>query len=198
MRPMAEKSNPVTADKTQHMLIRAAALFLGITLYIPVSAGMGMMDLFGNNVTAEKCRVCHEKRFDKGDSPLAEWLEMRNPDKHHIKVGTDVECSTGPPDAQLGEVYDCTSCHQFSWDEETVSYKFDTFRDCLYCHPESTVTGPPMSNRHPMMGRPCSVCHRITIYEDGTYDYTGGGMGGGMGGGTSSGMGGGMGGGGCS
>ncbi len=143
--------------------------FLAIS---PPSLAMMGKDLFGDNVTAAKCRVCHVKRFEKGDSPLAEWLQWRNPNKHHLKVGKKVECPTGPPGADLGDVYDCTSCHRFVWNSETVSYKFDVFRDCLYCHDVNTVTGPPMSNRHPMMGRPCNVCHGITIYEDGTYDYT--------------------------
>jgi len=188
-------------NKILHPLLLLTAFVTGTFVSGPAHT-RGGMDLFGDSVTEVKCRVCHEKRFEKGDSPLAEWLEMRNPDKHHLKVGTDVECPTGPPGADLGNVYDCTSCHRFTWDEESVSYKFDVFRDCLYCHPASTVTGPPMSNRHPMRGRPCRVCHGITIYEDGTYDYTGGGMGGGgMGGGGMGGGGmggGGMGGGGCS
>ena len=183
------------SKKNIYLLLLLPALSIGAFFFSPVHA-MGGKDLFGDEVTAVKCRVCHEKRFNKGDSPLAEWLGMRNPDKHHLKVGTEVKCTTGPPGATLGDVYDCTSCHRFVWDAESVSYKFDVFRDCLYCHPESTVTGPPMSNRHPMMGRPCNVCHGITIYDDGTYDYTGGGGMGGRGGGG--GMGGGMGGGGCS
>ncbi len=185
--------NPASLPAPAYAAVILVAGLLGAALYIPAAAGMGMMDLFGDSVTAEKCRVCHEKRFEKGDAPLAEWLQVRNPDKHHLLVGTKVECPTGPPDARLGDVYDCTSCHRFSWSEETISYRFDTFRDCLYCHPVDTVTGPPMGNRHPMMGRPCNVCHGITIYDDGSYDYTGGG---GMGGGGMGGGGGGMGGGG--
>ncbi len=162
-------------------LLPLTVLLVGVLLPLPGHAMRGM-NLFGGEVTEVKCRVCHETRFNKGDSPLAEWLGMRNPDKHHLKVGTEVKCTTGPPGQALGNVYDCTSCHRFTWDEETVSYKFDVFRDCLYCHPASTVTGPPMRNRHPMRGLPCNACHGITIYDDGTYDYTGGGRGG-MGGG---------------
>jgi len=188
------------SNKNLSLPVLFSALCLGALIFTPAHAMRGM-NLFGNDVTEVKCRVCHEKRFNKGDSPLAEWLEMRNPDKHHLKVGTEVKCTTGPPGATLGDVYDCTSCHRFVWDAESVSYRFDVFRDCLYCHPENTVTGPPMRNRHPMMGRPCRVCHGITIYDDGTYDYAGGGRmgGGGMGGGRMGGggmRGGGMGGGG--
>ncbi len=167
--------------KKSHFLVLLVPVF-AITALIISPSGLTMMssmDLFGNNVTAAKCRVCHVQRFEKGDSPLAEWLEWRNPDKHHLKVGTKVECPTGPPGADLGDVYDCTSCHRFVWDNETASYKFDIFRDCLYCHNVDTVTGPPMNNRHPMMGRPCGVCHGIKIYDDGSYEYTDdGGMGG--------------------
>ncbi len=177
------------------LFLLLSALFVGL-IFSNSTHARGGKDLFGNEVTAVKCRVCHEKRFNKGDSPLVEWLGVRNPDKHHLKVGTEVKCSTAPPGVTLGDVYDCTSCHRFTWDAETVSYKFDIFRDCLYCHPANTVAGPPRSNRHPMMGLPCNVCHGIRIYNDGTYDYTGGG---GMGGGGKGGGGmGGRSGGGCS
>ena len=165
------------SNKNLHLFLLLSMLFVGSLVLHPAHARMGM-NLFGNEVTEAKCRVCHEKRFNKGDSPLTEWLGMRNADKHHLKVGTEVKCTTGPPGAKLGDVYDCTSCHRFTWDAESVSYKFDTFRDCLYCHPASTVTGPPMSNRHPMRGLPCNVCHGITIYDDGSYDYSGSGRGG--------------------
>lgn len=158
--------------KIRYLILLIPIVTIGILAISPPGLAMMGKDLFGSNVTAAKCRVCHVKRFEKGDSPLAEWLQWRNPDKHHLKVGKKVECPTGPPGADLGDVYDCTSCHRFVWDSETVSYKFDVFRDCLYCHDVNTVTGPPMSNRHPMMGRPCGACHGITIYEDGTYDYT--------------------------
>ncbi len=166
---------------------KIVSLFLPLTLFVvgllfsTSSQACRCKDIFGDEVTAVKCRVCHEKLFNTGVSPLSDWLEMRNPDKHHLKVGTPVEHTTGPPGATLGDVYDCTSCHRFTWDAETTSYKFDVFRDCLYCHPASTVEGRPMSNRHPMRGRPCNVCHGITIYDDGTYEYSGSG-GGGMGG----------------
>ncbi len=160
------------------------ALFFIAMLFATPSQACRCKDIFGSEITAVKCRVCHEKLFESGVTPLADWLEMRNPDKHHLKVGTPVTRTTGPPGAVLGDVYDCTSCHRFTWDAETSSYQFDIFRDCLYCHPPSTVDGPPMSNRHPMRGLPCNVCHGITIYDDGSYEYTGGsgGMGGGMGG----------------
>ncbi len=174
----------------KYLLFLLLSITLTVAMLLPLpSHAMRGMNLFGSEVTEVKCRVCHETRFNLGDSPIAEWLGTRNPDKHHLKVGTEVKCTTGPPGATLGDVYDCTSCHRFTWDEESVSYKFDVFRDCLYCHPASTVTGPPMRNRHPMRGRPCNACHGITIYDDGSYDYTGGGMrGGGRGGMRSSSM----------
>jgi len=106
--------------------------------------------------TAADCRSCHDNlsKFP--------FLEKSNPNKHHLLIGAQIILSTAPPDVELGETYECLTCHPSVWNPEIPGYSVSLFRDCLVCHPIETVSGPPRmqgSNRHHKLGYSCSVCH---------------------------------------
>ncbi len=126
--------------------------------------GGGMMSIFAGFPTEAECRNCHEdlERFPQ--------LEMPNPDRHHLLNGTPIPdpSQSKAPDAPggiPGEPYECTSCHEFVWDDTQTHYTLKPFRDCLQCHPVYVITGSPMrsTNVHhqteTFWQRNCRACH---------------------------------------
>jgi hypothetical protein len=124
--------------------------------------GGGGRSIFDGLPTEKDCRNCHD------DLQSFPSLEISNIDKHHTLLGSEILLPTAPPDAILGETYECISCHAIIWDPDIQSYSVGLYRDCLICHAIETVTGSPMggNNRHHQLGLSCNLCH-------------GGGMGGG-------------------
>lgn len=111
---------------------------------------------YGGTPTEAQCRVCHEdlKRF-----PL---LKYRNPDKHHLLLGSKIPSPTIAPNGIPGQTYQCLSCH--TGQQIGSSFQIDVVRNCLQCHPARTVTGSPRSeNVHHRTDTyrqfRCSVCH---------------------------------------
>lgn len=172
-------------------------------LFVPKVDAMGRC-IFCGDVREEICRNCHE---DLEGLPM---LQMRNPDRHHVLIGTPIPplAQSKAPDAPggtPGEPYNCFSCHTFEMDSVLDSFSIAPFRDCLQCHPVWRVTGRPGMGGMGGMGgggnnvhhetvtfqqRRCSVCHSRPggLPSDGG---GGGGMGmggGGMGGGGRGGM----------
>ncbi len=129
-----------------------------------MGGGGGMMSIFDGFPTEAECRNCHEdlERFPQ--------LEIVNPDRHHRLIGTpipDPRQSKAPdaPGGTPGEPYECTSCHEFVWDDTQTTYTLKPFRDCLQCHPVYVITGNPMmgTNVHhqteTFLQRNCRACH---------------------------------------
>jgi hypothetical protein len=117
--------------------------------------GGGGMSIFDGLPTEKDCRNCHD------DLQSFPSLEISNIEKHHALVGSEILLPTAPPDAILGETYECISCHVIIWDPDTQSYSVGLYRDCLICHAIETVTGSPMgwNNRHHQLGLSCNLCH---------------------------------------
>jgi hypothetical protein len=191
-----------------------------LTSITSTSHGMMGFQIFNGPPTAPQCRNCHYnlKRFPT----LGLNLGLRNPDRHHLLIGTTIppRSRSKAPDAigatNAGGKYNCFSCHLMLPEQAApLEGNFaivEPFRDCLQCHPAWRVTGGPMGgmmgggrNVHMENGalfrqRNCQACHGagqgIDTDGDGLSDWpdepTSGGRGG-MGGGRG-GMGGGRGG----
>lgn len=162
----------LTMNQFNRKLYTALLLAISVT-YLPVSharmggggmGGGGMMSIFDGFPTEAECRNCHEdlERFPQ--------LEIVNPDRHHRLIGTpipDPRQSKAPdaPGGTPGEPYECTSCHEFVWDDTQTTYTLKPFRDCLQCHPVYVITGNPMmgTNVHhqteTFLQRNCRACH---------------------------------------
>jgi len=161
------------------------------------------MKIFDGPPTAPQCRNCHYnlKRFPI----LGLYLGLRNPDRHHLLIGTTIPpiSRSKAPDAigakNSGARYDCFSCHLIVLNTETLEHEIvEPFRNCLLCHPAWRVTGKPrrgnnvhMENNTLFLQRNCQACHGagqgIDTDGDGLSDWpdeptTGGGGRGGMGG----------------
>ena len=164
--------------------------------------------IFNGTPTAPQCRNCHYnlKRFPT----LGLNLGLRNPDRHHLLIGTTIPSlsRSKAPDAigakNVGGQYNCFSCHlMLPENAAPLNENFEIvepFRDCLQCHPVWRVTGPPMMGRNVHMEngdlfrqRQCGACHAegqgVDTDGDGLSDWPNepssggrGGMGGGRGG----------------
>jgi len=109
----------------------------------------------GEEWAAADCRSCHE---DWQNLPL----RASNPDNHHLLVGTTTRHTTAP-NAVIGQPYDCTTCHVFTWSFEEARYVMEAERNCLNCHQLETVANQYRGNRHhdteTARSRSCSTCH---------------------------------------
>lgn len=129
---------------------------------------IGMMEIFDGEPTAVQCRNCHDN--------LAEFpmLKYRNPDKHHLLVGSIIPSisESKAPDAigatNTGASYNCFSCHQLAVVNPDTGERNITepFRNCLECHPIWRVTGSPATRKNvhketeTTRQQKCYVCHR--------------------------------------
>ncbi len=162
---------------------RYRGIFSAILILAAFSSTVGAMPcIFCGDVREEICRNCHE------DLEALPMLKARNPDRHHLLIGTPIPSlsqSKAPdaPGGTPGEPYNCFSCHTLTWEGKG---DIQPFRDCLICHPVWRVTGSPMrgTNVHheteTFRQHDCWVCHSRT---GGLAGESGGGMGGGGGGG---------------
>ena len=140
------------------------ALLCVMTILTTTAYGGGREIFVGEPDEAE-CRNCHD---NVAQFPM---LWASNPDRHHLLIGTPIPLlyESKAPDAPggvPGEPYDCFSCHEFAWNDQTMTPGLlDTFRNCLNCHPVSRVTGSPGmgTNVHheteTFQLRECDVCH---------------------------------------
>ena len=116
------------------------------------SYSRGGMKIFDGPPTAPQCRNCHYnlKRFPT----LGLNLGLRNPDRHHLLIGTVIPPlnRSKAPDAigakDVGALYNCFSCHlMLPATAAPLNENFEIvepFRNCLQCHPAWIVTGGPM------------------------------------------------------
>lgn len=110
------------------------------------------------DITEADCRFCHEniERFT--------LLKETNPDKHHLLVDSLIESPVIAPYGLEGELYVCASCHPITWSDSQAGFSMEVIRDCLFCHPEDTVTGNRRSNNvhhrtETFYQNRCSFCH---------------------------------------
>ncbi len=132
------------------------------------------MKIFDGPPTAPQCRNCHYnlKRFPT----LGLNIGLRNPDRHHLLIGTVIPPlnRSKAPDTigaqDVGARYKCLSCHLILPETATpLQGEFEIvepFRNCLLCHPAWRVTGRPMKGnnvhmeRNPLfLQRNCQACH---------------------------------------
>lgn len=104
---------------------------------------------------AADCRSCHD---DWTSLPLG----VSNPDNHHLKVGTTINHTTAP-NAVLGQLYDCTTCHVFTWSDAEYRFIMNAERNCFVCHGLATVANQYLGNRHhdtaTARSFQCTTCH---------------------------------------
>ncbi|VAW48086.1 hypothetical protein MNBD_GAMMA04-535 [hydrothermal vent metagenome] len=127
-------------------------LYLFTLASISSNAYSMMMKIFDGPPTAPQCRNCH---YDLERFPLLGlYLGLRNPDRHHLLIGTTIppRSRSKAPDAlganDSGQPYQCLSCHKLEGIDPITGERGETgitepFRDCLQCHPAWIVTGPP-------------------------------------------------------
>jgi hypothetical protein len=115
----------------------------------PVNQQIGIPDSSIADLTEADCRFCHEDPNIVDDANI--------PNRHHLLVGTPVaDLTVRPfPDGDTNGNYDCFSCHELVWDPLSMSYQFETFRDCLLCH----NTGSPHHTTAQAQAQNCDVCH---------------------------------------
>ncbi|MFZ5759010.1 MAG: hypothetical protein ACOY32_05165 [Thermodesulfobacteriota bacterium] len=115
----------------------------------------GMGGGMGDNDEVD-CLACHADlvRFPR--------LQYENPDKHHLFVGQPIPAASIVPYDTGNSTYECLSCHAIEPADDGNAYLVTVERNCLNCHPASTVTGSPRSNNlhHRLPNYRCSDCHR--------------------------------------
>lgn len=123
-----------------------------LSLFSTAANARGGMKIFVGEPTAPQCRNCHYnlKRFPT----LGFNLGVRNPDRHHLLIGTTIPpiSRSKAPDAigatNEGGRYNCFSCHLMLPRTGTpLQGEFEIvepFRNCLLCHPAWIVTGGMM------------------------------------------------------
>ncbi|MFH1214909.1 MAG: multiheme c-type cytochrome [Pseudomonadota bacterium] len=104
--------------------------------------------------TIEVCLRCH------GDLDRFPRFQYENPDKHHLLVGHVIPRSTIAPYETFSDNYECLTCHALEQIDE-MTYQVSVERNCLQCHPVSTVTGSPRSDNlhHDLRNYRCNDCH---------------------------------------
>ncbi len=117
----------------------------------PVRQNLGFPDSSIADLTEEDCRFCHEDPNIVDDAHI--------PDRHHLLVGTTVPDPTVRPfpDGDTNGNYDCYSCHDLVWDPNSMTYQFETFRDCIFCH----NTGSPHHHTADALAQNCDACHGL-------------------------------------
>jgi hypothetical protein len=109
---------------------------------------------WGDSTGEVDCLRCH------GDLDRFPLLQYENPNKHHLLVGQEIPLSTIVPYETSGDTYECLSCHAIEQPDD-MTYQISVERNCLQCHPASTVTGGPRSDNlhHDLRNYRCNDCH---------------------------------------
>lgn len=155
---------------TSLVLLGSAAIASANVPPPPVNQNLGIADGVFNNLVETQCRACHET---PGSTPGFKPGYL--PDRHHllvdkvVRVNSDMPFSTSGASGAAG-TYNCLSCHRLITDTATGLYKFDTFRNCLYCHTQKAGTATVHHRTPQAVDRNCKACHGpIDNPKDGHY-----------------------------
>jgi len=161
---------------TQRLPFPTLVLVCGLVMWPADQASARKIFNKNTGPTENQCRACHE------DLRTFPQLEFTNLDRHHQRVGQPIiglgdgtHPTRAPGDTSTG-LYNCLTCHQFGGNGRNDNFKFKAFRDCLGCHPVSSVTGSPgskfddirvVSNVHKYTQtyreHPCKECHESPL-----------------------------------
>lgn len=117
----------------------------------PVNQILGIPDGVFNNLVEANCRGCHE------DSTVVNPGTI--PDRHHLLVGTTIPDPTAAPAGTPGSAYECLSCHELVWNDQTFTYSFVSFRDCLLCHEQQAGQASVHHLTTKALANDCKACH---------------------------------------
>jgi hypothetical protein len=126
----------------------------------PVNQKAYIPDGVFNKLAEPDCRACHE------DPDIA--VNGANiPNRHHNLVQNPAEtinCDYTAAvfagcDAANGKMYECLDCHGQVWNSGTLSYDFETFRDCLFCHEQLAGQASVHHLTEPAQTSNCKACH---------------------------------------
>jgi hypothetical protein len=162
----------------------------------PVNQIVGIPDTSFNNLVESDCRFCHEDPniVDDAHIPNRHHLLVGTP----VPSGTcavsgntcernddcplfdpvageiDDFCTVHTdrpfPDGDTAGNYDCYSCHNLVWDPVTMTYQFETFRDCTFCHIQDPIAPTTHHRTTEAQNDNCKACHGpIDNPDDGHY-----------------------------
>jgi len=157
--------------KTKPLGILALALTMILALAVvswatvpppPANQVIGIPDGVFNNLDETGCRACHEDPAIVNPGTV--------PDRHHLIVGNTIPDPTAAPHGTPGDTYECLSCHELVWDDDTSSYVFVNFRDCLLCHVQTAGIASVHHMTTKANDQDCKACHgQIDNPLDGHY-----------------------------
>ncbi|MCJ7601564.1 MAG: hypothetical protein MUO63_08695 [Desulfobulbaceae bacterium] len=115
----------------------------------PVNQFIGIDDTQFDNFVEATCRACHEDTsvVDPGTIPV----------RHHLLIGEVIPDPTDVPVGLPGGTYACMSCHKIGQDANGT-WGLLTFRDCLYCHQQTTATTVHHRTAK-AIASDCKACH---------------------------------------
>lgn len=149
-------------------VVLVGVLFFSTQVQARGGGGMGK-SIFVGEPSEDQCRLCH----GDGETLPHPILQVTNSDRHHSRIGKPIEGlgdgrydTIAPGDISSGE-YQCMTCHgAHNTDKPFLK------RDCLACHPVSSVTGNPHwgENVHhstqTFRERKCYACHNFLSSQD--------------------------------